>query len=109
MSTAAEQKQAPRAWRIAANIWLDRINPREGEIERWETGICGPHPCHVQLVRFTSGQWGASLDNRGMAYQRRPLDALIEAQVKAADSLRYSLHRVLHTYFEESWCDTHDR
>ncbi len=98
MST--ETRSAVRMWRVAKDVYLDECMPLEGEVERWETGICGPHPCRMELVKFRNGTWGAVVDGSRGGANPDPWVAIDSAAQAAEDSLRWRTARVASLNFE---------
>ena len=87
-------------WRIGNDLFLYQEQPRQGETERWETGVLGPHPCQVTLVLFEdSSQWMARV-NHTVGYGGTALEALHNARERAVDMLHYSISRIENMTFD---------
>lgn len=99
MSAPTTERPAAHPWRIAANVWLEPQPPRIDESERWETPLTGPHPCSVHLAKMLNGAWRATVHDY-VAYNDKPLHALLEAQVRVCDALAQLHSRVWHMDFE---------
>lgn len=99
MSTA--HNQARRSWRISANVYLDQTEPHPGECERWETPLCGPHPCSITLALDPSGVWRATVDGLG-GHSPDAWVALDMAQERAVRMLEYRSSVVAGLDFESA-------
>ena len=97
------ERAVSRTWRISTDVTLESQPTKKGETERWETGIFGPHPSSVLLVKYDNGQWGASIDERGFAYEYSAFLALVAARGKALASLKWEADRIASVDFE--WVD----
>lgn len=87
-------------WRIGNDLYLYQDTPRQGETERWETGICGPHPCQVTLVLYKdAGQWVATV-NHTAGHGSSALEALLDAQAHAIDMLHCKIYRIENMSFD---------
>ncbi len=99
MSATEETKPEPKTWRVAPNIWLEQQTPCRGELERWETGVFGPHPCQVVLIKITASQWGASLNRSVLCYGNDSVQALDAARSAAIDNCDYMIERLQQVEF----------
>lgn len=91
-----------RAARVAApdrimfgDLRLERVDPRSGESDRYETPFPGPGPIGVWLARGSEHhQWCAGFIGGVVAYSYDALDALEEARDLAVSSLYYQAARL---------------
>ena len=94
MAAAEEPRQKSKTWRVSQDIWLEQQPPHRDELERWETGACGPHPCPVRLVKISETQWGSSFDDGLMVYDSDATVALELARHYAIDRHQRTICRL---------------
>ncbi len=95
MSAQIIETDQPTCFWYLDIVRLDRVKPRFGESERFETPLFGPFPVGVWASRHgASGQWSAAWIDGVVAHAWDLEEALSDARARAADHLRHHADRL---------------